>query len=90
MFNKLKQLSDLKKMRDQAMKLKKELAQERVEMKEEEIRVVIRADQRIEEIEIRGEPNKKLVKALNKALKKAQKKAASKMMMTGGLSSLLR
>lgn len=86
MFNKLKQLSNLKQMRDQAKRLQRELAQEKVEIKESDIRVVVRGDQRIELIEIDGEQNQSLVNLLNKALGSAQKKAARKMM--GDMGSL--
>lgn len=89
MFNKFKQLSELKKMRDRAMQVKKELAQEKVEMEKGGVKVVVRGDQRIEKIEMNGEINQELADILNKALDEAQKKAARKMMAGGGLSSLL-
>lgn len=90
MFDKLKQFSELKRMRDQAMRMKKDLAQEKVEMEEKGVRVVVRGDQKIESIEINGEANYSLVNLLNKALESAQKKAASKMMgEMGNLKGLL-
>lgn len=86
MFDQLKQLADLKKMRDQALRLKKELSQERVTIEEGEIKIIVRGDQKIEMILIDGQDNKPLVMALNKALEEAQKRAARKM---AGLSGVL-
>lgn len=77
-------------MRDQAMRMKKELAQEKVEIEESGIRVVVRGDQRIEKIEIGGEENQRLVKLLNKALENAQKKAARKMTASAVIPDLIR
>lgn len=53
-------------------------------------KVVVTGDQKIEYIEINGEDQKDLVKAINEAMKEVQKKAAKKMLeMGGGLSGLL-
>ena len=90
MFDKLKQLGELKKMRDQAMALKRQLAQERVEVNEGGVRVVITGDQEIEVLEAEGEALNKVREVINKAIKKSQEVAAKKLQaMTGGLSGLL-
>ena len=89
-FDKLKQLGELKKMRDQAMQIQKQLAAEEIEIEEKGIRVVISGDQKIRELEVQGVSNQVLVDVLNKALKKSQKVAAQKLQqMSGGLGGLL-
>ena len=90
MFDKVKQLGELKKMRDEAMQMQKALAQEKIEVEEQGIRVVMTGDQKIETIEIDGESQFKLVDVLNKAIKKSQEVAARKLQeMSGGLDGLL-
>lgn len=86
MFDKFKQLGELKRLRDQAMALKKALAAEEVVVEEGEIRVVVSGDQKIKELSINGETSKALIDAINKALKKSQKLAAKKLQqISGGL-----
>lgn len=90
MFQKLQQLKELKRLRDQAMSMQKALAQETVTIEEHGIRVTMSADQRVQKIEVNGEKNERLADALNKALKETQKVAAKKFQeMGGGLSGLL-
>ncbi|MGI5827566.1 MAG: YbaB/EbfC family nucleoid-associated protein [Patescibacteria group bacterium] len=91
MFDKVKQIGELKKMRDQAMIIQKQLAAESIEVNEEGIRIVVTGDQKIKELEINGAANQKLINTLNKALKKSQEMAAKKMQeMSGGLGGLLK
>jgi len=90
MFDKLKQLNELRKMRSQALALQKEL--EKIKESEERngMKVVVTGDQKVSYIEINGEERKDLVELINDAMKKVQKEAAKKMMeMGGGLSGLL-
>jgi len=90
MFDKLKQLGELKKMRDQAMQIQKQLSQETIEVEENGIKIVMTADQKIQEIEIEGERQDKLVDVINKAVKRSQEVAARKLQeMGGGLGGLL-
>lgn len=90
MINPLKNLGDLKKMRDQAMAIQKQLAQEKIELNEDGVRVVISGDQKILEFEIQGISNEKVKEILNKAIKESQELAAKKLQsMSGGLSGLL-
>lgn len=90
MFDKFKQLGELKKMRDQAMEMQKALAQEKIEVEEQGIKVVMTGDQRVETLEINGEEQNSLKDVLNKAIKKSQEVAARKLQeMSGGLGGLL-
>ncbi|MDO8551765.1 MAG: YbaB/EbfC family nucleoid-associated protein [bacterium] len=89
MFDKFKQLGELKKMRDQAMNIQKQLAQEKVEVEENGIKVVMSGDQKIQSIGINGESQNKLVDVLNKTIKKSQEVAARKLQESGGLGGLL-
>ena len=89
MQNPLKQLGDLKKMRDSAMQMQRELAQEKVEINENGIRIVISGDQKILEFEIQGISNDVVKDKLNKAIKQSQEMAAKKLQsMSGGLGGL--
>lgn len=90
MFDKIKQLNELRKMRSQALVLQKELEKIRESEERNGMKVVVTGDQKISYIEINGEERKDLVELINSAMKKVQKEAAKKMMeMGGGLSGLL-
>lgn len=93
MFNPMKglgQLGDLKKLRDEAMKIQKELQTIVVTASRGRVSVELTADMKVKSFVVNGEEMKDAVDALNEALEKAQKKAASKMQeMGGGLSGLL-
>jgi len=84
MFDKIKQLGQLKKLRDQAMILKKALAEEEVVIEEEGIKIVVSGDQKIKELTVNGGENRALTDILNKALKKSQEIAAKKLQAMGG------
>ena len=88
--DKFQQLRELKKMRDQAMAIQRELAAEEVVVEEQDVRIIISGDQKIKELSIKGVGNQTLVDVLNKAIKKSQEIAAKKLQeMGGGLSGLL-
>lgn len=88
--DKFQQLAELKKMRDQAMVIQRELAAEEIEVEESGIKVIITGDQQIKKVEIDDQKQGKLAKVLNKAIKKSQEVAAKKLQaMGGGLSGLL-
>ena len=90
MFDKFKQLGQLKKMRDEAVKIQKELAAEQLAVEEKNVKVVISGDQKIRSLEIDGAEQDRAVDALNTAIKQSQKKAAKKLQqMSGGLGGLL-
>jgi hypothetical protein len=91
MFDKVKQLAQLKKMRDQAMAIQRQLAAETIEINEDNIRIVISGDQKIKLLEIDGLTNERVVEMINKAIKKSQEMAARKLAeMSGGLSGILK
>ena len=86
----LNQLGDLKKMRDQAMELQRQLAAEEIVVEEEGVRVVMTGDQKIKELSVRGVSNQVLVDILNKTIRRAQELAAKKLQeISGGLPGLL-
>ena len=90
MFDKFKQMGEIKKMRDEAMRIQRELAVEKVEINEGNIKIVISGDQKIQTLEINGESQNRLLDVLNKAIKRSQEVAARKVQqMSGGLSGLL-
>ena len=90
MFNPLKGLGDLNQMRKQAMELQKQLQDEKIEIDEDGVRIVISGDQKILEFENRDVPDETVRNKLNKAIKSSQEVAARKLSsMTGGLQGLL-
>ena len=94
MFDNLKQgvgqLNDLRKMRDQAMQIQRQLAAEEVVFEEQGVRVVMTGDQKIKELTVTGVTNQILVDVLNKAIRRSQEIAAKKLQeMSGGLGGLL-
>lgn len=89
MFNPVKGVSQLKKLRDEAKKIQDALSE--IEVEEERGRAYIKltADMKVKEIRINDEEMSDVKDALNDAIEKAQKKAARKMQeMGGGLSGL--
>lgn len=89
-FDKVKQLGELNKMRQQAKDLQKELEQITETLSTGDIEVKVTGDQKVAYIKIDGEERQDVVDIINKAMKKVQKKAAKKMLeMGGGLSGLL-
>ena len=94
MFDKVKQnlgqLGDLKKMRDSAMAIQRQLASEEVVVEEQGVRIVISGDQKIKELSVQGVSNQILIEVMNKAIHRSQEIAAKKLQeMSGGLSGLL-
>ncbi len=81
----LKQLGDLKKMRDQAMEVQKKLAGIKITVEHRGVIVVMTADQKV--VSISGEQDfNKITEAVNEALKQSQKVAADEMKgLMGGL-----
>jgi len=89
-FEKLKQLGELKKMRDQALQIQKQLAAHDLTVEENGIKVLITGDQKIKELMVQGVSNPVVLDVLNKAIKKSQEMAAKRLQeMSGGLSGLL-
>ena len=90
MNNPFSQLGDLKKMRDQAMQIQRELQGEEVSVEKNGVEIVITGDQRIKEIKVNGRGDNDVKEAVNEAIKKSQEVAAKKLsQMQGGLGGLL-
>ena len=90
MFDKLKQLNELRKMRTQAMELQKELDQIIETYEKGGVKVKVTGSQKVDYIEVDGEERADIKDAINEAMKKVQKEAAKKMLEKGGgLSGLL-
>lgn len=85
LMDNLKQLGDLKKMRDQAMEVQKKLAGIKITVEHQGVIVVMTADQKVQSISGDMDPNK-VTGAVNEALKQSQKVAADEMKgLMGGL-----
>ena len=89
-MNPFGQLGELKKMRDQAMQIQRQLQAEEITIEKKGILVVITGDQKLKEIRTNGKSDKDIVEAVNEAVKKSQEVAAKKLQqMSGGLGGLL-
>ena len=89
MFEKLQQLKELKKMRDQAMQMQKMLDAEVIEHESHGVKVRITAAQKVRSIETNGKSDDDITEAINDAIKKSQEVAAKKMQgMMGGMDAL--
>ena len=88
MFDKLQQLKELKKMRDEAMAIQRALDQEVVEVEKRGVKVKVTLAQRFISIETQGKDDEDIKEAVNEAVKESQKQAARKMQQMGGLESL--
>ena len=92
LMDNLKQLGDLKKMRDQAMEVQKKLAGIKITVEHRGVIVVMTADQKVVAISAPTQSGsgdgdfEKFTEAVNEALKQSQKVAADEMKpMMGGL-----
>lgn len=90
MINPFKQIGEIKKMRDQAMQIQKQLQQEEVDVEKNGVHILISGDQKIKVLESSGRSDNDIMEAVNEAIKKSQEVAARKLhQMGGGLSGLL-
>ncbi len=90
MINPFKQIGDIKRMRDQAMQIQRELQGEEVDIEKNGVHIVISGDQKIKTLESNGRSDNDIVEAVNEAIKKSQEVAARKLQqMGGGLGGLL-
>ena len=88
-FNPFGQIGELKKMRDQAMAMQRELQSEIVDVSKRGVYVKISGDQKVLEIKTNGKSDDDIREAVNEAVKKSQEVAAKKLQsMTGGLGGL--
>lgn len=89
MMNPFKQFGEIKKMRDQAMAIQRELQQEEVVVEKRGVRVVMMGDQKIKILQTNGKSDEDVREAINEAIKKSQEVAAKKLQqMTGGMGGL--
>ncbi|MCR4324299.1 MAG: YbaB/EbfC family nucleoid-associated protein [Candidatus Curtissbacteria bacterium] len=88
MFDKLQQLKELKKMRDDAMRIQKALDEEVVEIERNGVKVKLTLAQRFIEINANGHDDSDVVEAVNEAVKESQKEAAKKMQGMVGMDGL--
>jgi len=88
MFDKLQQLKELKKMRDEAMTMQRALDAQTVEIEKRGVKIKITLAQRVVSIESAGKDDEDVVEAINEAIKESQKEAAKKMQQMGGFDSL--
>jgi nucleoid-associated protein EbfC len=79
MINPLKGLGDLNNMRKQAQAMQAALQQEEVVVEKDGVRVVLRGDQQVKEIEIDGVLDNRVADAINEAVRKTQELAARKL-----------
>ncbi|MEK9146684.1 MAG: YbaB/EbfC family nucleoid-associated protein [Patescibacteria group bacterium] len=88
MFDKLQQLKELKRMRDEAMQIQRTLDAQIVEVEKHGVKVKITLAQRVVSIETNGKGDSDIVEAVNEAVKESQKQAARKMQGMVGLEGL--
>ena len=89
-MNPFGQLGELKKMRDQAMQIQKQLQAEEITVEKKGVLVVMTGDQKLKDLETNGKSDNDIKDAINEAIKKSQEVAAKKLQqMTGGLGGLL-
>ncbi len=90
MMNPFKQVGEIKKMRDQAMAVQRQLQQEEVTVEKHGVTVLITGDQKIKTLTTNGKSDNDIKDAVNEAVKKSQEVAAKRLsQMSGGLSGLL-
>lgn len=79
MFNPLKGLGDLRQMQQQAQKMQAALQLEEVVIEKNGVKVVLRGDQHVKDIEIDGVSESRVAEAINEGVKKTQELAARKL-----------
>lgn len=90
MFNPLKQMGELKKLRDQAMQIQKALQQEQITVEKNGVVIVMTGDQKVVSIATNGRSDNDVKDAINESIKKSQEVAAKKLsQMGGGLGGLM-
>ena len=90
MFNPFQQIGDIKKMRDQAMQIQRQLEAELITIQKNGVDVTITGNQKIQNLKSNGRRDEDIREAVNEAVKKSQEVAAKKLSsMSGGLKGLL-
>ena len=67
MANPFSQLGELKRMRDQAMQIQRQLQAEEVEVEKNGVRIKISGDQKLKSIETNGRSDNDILEAVNEA-----------------------
>jgi DNA-binding protein YbaB len=89
MFNPFGQIGELKKMRDQAMAIQRQLQAKVIDVNKSGVFVRISGDQKIVEIKSNDKSDNDIKEAVNEAIKKSQEVAAKELQaMTGGMGGL--
>jgi len=89
-MNPFQQLGELKKMRDQAMQIQRELSLVDINVEKNGVKVLIDGAQNIKSIETNNRSDDDIKEAINEAIKKSQQEAAKKLaQMQGGIAGLL-
>lgn len=89
MFNPLGQIGEMKKLRDQAMQIQKQLQAEEIAIDKRGVHILISGDQKIKTLQSNGKSDDDIKEAVNEAVKKSQEVAAKKLQSMGGLGGLL-
>jgi len=80
MFNPLKGLGNLQQLQQQAKKMQDALQKEEVTIDKNGVKITMRGDQKILNVEIDGVMENRIAEAINDAVKKTQELAARKLM----------
>ncbi len=89
-MNPFQQIGELKKMRDQAMQIQRELSLVDINVEKNGVKILIDGAQNIKSIETNNRSDNDIREAVNEAIKKSQQEAAKKLaQMQGGLAGLL-
>lgn len=89
MFNPFGQISELKKMREQAMAIQRQLQQKVIDVNKSGVFVRISGDQKIIEMRTNDKSDNDIREAVNEAIKKSQEVAAKELaQMSGGMGGL--
>jgi len=84
MNNPLSGLGDLQKLQQQAQKMQSALQQEQVVVENNGVKVTLRGDQQIIEVEVDGVIENRIADTINEAIKKTQELAARKLIEISG------
>ena len=88
-FNPFGQISEIKKMRDQAMAIQRQLEQKIIDVNKNGVFIRISGNQKIIEIKSNDKSDNDIKEAVNEAVKKSQEVAAKELQsMTGGMGGL--
>lgn len=79
MMNPFKMLGDMNSMRKQAMVIQQALEKEEFEVVVGAVRILINGNQNVKTVEINGEYQEDVKRAINDAIKKSQQAAAGKL-----------